>query len=135
MIFVNDRLNDTSAIVIAAKALADKRCLLIKLSRNLGHRIAITAGPDHAAGRAARNHSTIERSAIRPASPMSRWMGERGCDRPFTRDLIATACVLRFTLATRPPVGPVAQWLEPAAHNGLVAGSSPARPTSPDFFR
>src|SRR5574337_1152162 len=25
--------------------------------------------------------------------------------------------------------GPVAQWLEPAAHNGLVAGSSPARPT------
>ena len=28
-------------------------------------------------------------------------------------------------------VGPVAQWLEPAAHNGLVAGSSPAGPTSP----
>src|SRR5689334_11741045 len=27
-------------------------------------------------------------------------------------------------------VGPVAQWLEPAAHNGLVAGSSPARPTN-----
>jgi hypothetical protein len=26
--------------------------------------------------------------------------------------------------------GPVAQWLEPAAHNGLVAGSSPARPTT-----
>ncbi len=26
--------------------------------------------------------------------------------------------------------GPVAQWLEPAAHNGLVAGSSPARPTN-----
>ena len=31
----------------------------------------------------------------------------------------------------RPPAaGPVAQWLEPAAHNGLVAGSSPAGPTS-----
>src|SRR5271155_1053812 len=29
----------------------------------------------------------------------------------------------------RPRAGPVAQWLEPAAHNGLVAGSSPARPT------
>src|ERR1700722_11055023 len=28
--------------------------------------------------------------------------------------------------------GPVAQWLEPAAHNGLVAGSSPAGPTN-DF--
>jgi hypothetical protein len=27
------------------------------------------------------------------------------------------------------PAGPVAQWLEPAAHNGLVAGSSPAGPT------
>lgn len=27
------------------------------------------------------------------------------------------------------PPGPVAQWLEPAAHNGLVAGSSPAGPT------
>ena len=27
------------------------------------------------------------------------------------------------------PGGPVAQWLEPAAHNGLVAGSSPAGPT------
>ncbi len=26
--------------------------------------------------------------------------------------------------------GPVAQWLEPTAHNGLVAGSSPAGPTS-----
>jgi hypothetical protein len=32
---------------------------------------------------------------------------------------------------TRPlAAGPVAQWLEPAAHNGLVAGSSPAGPTS-----
>ncbi len=26
-------------------------------------------------------------------------------------------------------MGPVAQWLEQAAHNGLVAGSSPAGPT------
>src|SRR5215216_1224069 len=29
---------------------------------------------------------------------------------------------------TRLP-GPVAQWLEPAAHNGLVGGSSPPGPT------
>jgi hypothetical protein len=29
------------------------------------------------------------------------------------------------------PPARVAQWLEPAAHNGLVAGSSPAGPTSP----
>ncbi|MEY9463511.1 hypothetical protein ABH973_003924 [Bradyrhizobium ottawaense] len=31
--------------------------------------------------------------------------------------------------ASRLAAGPVAQWLEPAAHNGLVAGSSPAGPT------
>jgi hypothetical protein len=30
----------------------------------------------------------------------------------------------------RSAAGPVAQWLEPAAHNGLVAGSSPAGPTT-----
>src|SRR5262249_10321889 len=30
----------------------------------------------------------------------------------------------------RPAAGPVAQWLEPAAHNRLVAGSSPAGPTN-----
>src|SRR5262245_17685469 len=27
------------------------------------------------------------------------------------------------------PIGPVAQWLEPTAHNGLVGGSSPPGPT------
>ena len=31
---------------------------------------------------------------------------------------------------SRAHVGPVAQRLEPAAHNGLVAGSNPARPTT-----
>ena len=31
--------------------------------------------------------------------------------------------------------GPVAQWLEPTAHNGLVAGSSPAGPTSTSVMR
>jgi hypothetical protein len=35
----------------------------------------------------------------------------------------------------RRAAGPVAQWLEPAAHNGLVAGSSPAGPTIFVFFR
>ena len=33
-------------------------------------------------------------------------------------------------VARRRAAGPVAQWLEPAAHNGLVAGSSPAGPTN-----
>ena len=27
-------------------------------------------------------------------------------------------------------VGPVAQWLEPAAHNGLILSSIPSRPTT-----
>ena len=35
----------------------------------------------------------------------------------------------------RSAAGPVAQWLEPAAHNGLVAGSSPAGPTIPTIHR
>ena len=39
------------------------------------------------------------------------------------------AGLFRFNAAPR-SAGPVAQWLEPAAHNGLVAGSSPARPTT-----
>ena len=52
IIFVDDGSRDTSAIVIEAKARADKRYRLIKLSRNFGHQIAITVGLDHAAGRA-----------------------------------------------------------------------------------
>jgi glycosyltransferase involved in cell wall biosynthesis len=52
IIVVDDGSRDTSAIVIEAKASADKRYRLIKLSRNFGHQIAITVGLDHAAGRA-----------------------------------------------------------------------------------
>jgi polyisoprenyl-phosphate glycosyltransferase len=52
VIVVDDGSNDTSAIVIEAKARADKRYRLIKLSRNFGHQIAITSGLDHASGRA-----------------------------------------------------------------------------------
>ena len=52
MIVVDDGSEDTSAIVIEGKARADRRYRLVKLSRNFGHQIAITAGLDHAAGRA-----------------------------------------------------------------------------------
>jgi polyisoprenyl-phosphate glycosyltransferase len=52
VIVVDDGSEDTSAIVIEAKARADRRYRLIKLSRNFGHQIAITVGLDHAAGRA-----------------------------------------------------------------------------------
>jgi hypothetical protein len=40
------------------------------------------------------------------------------------------ASLTRGTAGPASLLGPVAQWLEPAAHNGLVAGSSPAGPTS-----
>jgi hypothetical protein len=42
-----------------------------------------------------------------------------------------TLAVGQGMMRSRPRLpGPVAQRLEPAAHNGLVAGSSPARPTN-----
>ena len=49
VILVDDGSSDTSGIVIEAKARADKRYRLIKLSRNFGHQIAITVGLDYAA--------------------------------------------------------------------------------------
>ncbi len=52
VIAVDDGSQDTSAIVIEAKARAHKRYRLIRLSRNFGHQIAITVGLDHAADRA-----------------------------------------------------------------------------------
>ena len=52
VILVDDGSHDTSAIVIEAKARADKRYRLIKLSRNFGHQVAITSGLDHATGSA-----------------------------------------------------------------------------------
>jgi dolichol-phosphate mannosyltransferase len=52
VILVDDGSMDTSAIVIEAKARADKRYRLVKLSRNFGHQIAITVGLDYAAGQA-----------------------------------------------------------------------------------
>lgn len=50
VIFVDDGSTDTSGIVLAAKASRDPRFRLIKLSRNFGHQIAITAGMDSAKG-------------------------------------------------------------------------------------
>ncbi len=43
----------------------------------------------------------------------------------------AFACMaLRTVMVVLRPCGLVAQWLEPTAHNGLVGGSSPSRPTT-----
>jgi len=47
MIFVDDGSSDGSAHWVTEKAREDKRVKLIKLSRNFGHQIAITAGMDY----------------------------------------------------------------------------------------
>jgi polyisoprenyl-phosphate glycosyltransferase len=52
VIIVDDGSQDTSAIVIEGKARDDRRYRLVKLSRNFGHQVAITAGLDRAAGHA-----------------------------------------------------------------------------------
>jgi hypothetical protein len=55
--------------------------------------------------------------------------------RRATRHCRIVSHIVRGVRTVAPPpyrgssAGPVAQWLEPAAHNGLVAGSSPAGPT------
>ena len=69
-------------------------------------------------------------------SPTALALRRKSCStrRPWTNrsglSSIASGGVLRLMQSRSRPLGPVAQWLEPAAHNGLVAGSSPARPTS-----
>ncbi len=57
-----------------------------------------------------------------------------GCDcgliaaaRRSLRQSICKACAATRNRLIQPSVGPVAQWLEPAAHNRLVGGSSPLR--------
>lgn len=50
MVFVDDGSSDGSARWVIEKAGEDRRVKLIKLSRNFGHQIAITAGLDYAGG-------------------------------------------------------------------------------------
>lgn len=50
MLFVDDGSTDGSALWVARKAQEDIRVRLLRLSRNFGHQIAITAGLDHAEG-------------------------------------------------------------------------------------
>lgn len=49
-IFVDDGSRDTSSIILEAKAKDDPRFKYIRLSRNFGHQIAITAGMDASSG-------------------------------------------------------------------------------------
>ena len=53
--------------------------------------------------------------------------------QPCEPDAIAARGValygVRVGLPASERIGPVAQWLEPTAHNGLVGGSNPPGPT------
>ena len=55
----------------------------------------------------------------------------RGMAGSPARSLVSpsTFHVQLLKVSSIPSVGPVAQWLERAAHNRLVAGSNPAGPT------
>lgn len=50
LLFVDDGSTDDSARWVAQTAVKDPRVKLLRLSRNFGHQIAITAGLDHARG-------------------------------------------------------------------------------------
>jgi len=50
LLFVDDGSTDGSAAWVAERAAQDARVKLLRLSRNFGHQLAITAGMDHADG-------------------------------------------------------------------------------------
>lgn len=56
-------------------------------------------------------------------------MSEYGLIWAISANPSGKPCAFRGKTLIQPRVGPVAQWLEPAAHNRLVGGSSPSGPT------
>jgi len=52
VIFVDDGSRDNGPIFLEARARADRRYRLLRLSRNFGHQIAVTSGLAHARGQA-----------------------------------------------------------------------------------
>lgn len=52
VIFIDDGSRDDSAALVAERARRDSRFKMIRLSRNFGHQIAVTAGLNEASGRA-----------------------------------------------------------------------------------
>jgi dolichol-phosphate mannosyltransferase len=52
VIFVDDGSSDAGPIFLEARARADRRYRLLRLSRNFGHQIAVTSGLAHARGQA-----------------------------------------------------------------------------------
>src|SRR5260370_34647427 len=73
-------------------------------------------------------HRNLFRRWIAGSSPgndgSKRFPGDCRIASRIVRGGGTVACRFKRQLAA----GPVAQWVEPAPHNGLVAGSSPARP-------
>jgi hypothetical protein len=53
------------------------------------------------------------------------WSKEPNCDVHSSN----SCAISSLTPHSFPLDGPVVQWLERAAHNGVVVGSNPARPT------
>jgi polyisoprenyl-phosphate glycosyltransferase len=52
MIFVDDGSRDGTATLLLSLMKEDERIVLVELSRNFGHQVAVSAGLDHAAGKA-----------------------------------------------------------------------------------
>ena len=52
IIFVNDGSEDRTEAILDRLAATDPRVRVVEFSRNFGHQVAVTAGYDHAAGRA-----------------------------------------------------------------------------------
>lgn len=52
LLIVDDGSSDATGALVAALARSDPRVRLLRLSRNFGHQAAVTAGLDHARGRA-----------------------------------------------------------------------------------
>ena len=50
MVFVDDGSRDKTYSILKSKLSNDKRLRLVKLSRNFGHQMAVTAGLEHASG-------------------------------------------------------------------------------------
>ena len=83
VILVNDGSKDTGPIVLAAKCRNDPRYRLIRLSRNFGHQIAISAGLDAAQGTGGHRHG-------RRSSGSARGRGDD--DRALARGLRDRLC-------------------------------------------
>ena len=82
-----------------------------------------TARSDHASAEddAGRRHT----GDWRPPRPAKKPVGDRTATAEPLRRLLVSLEETHYPAV----VGPVAQWLEPAAHNRLVGGSSPSGPT------